>query len=132
MQEVVTAPFIFFLCSILFGMGLLFLYDIVRALRSVFHHRGFFVAMEDIMYAMFAAVISFLFLCTYNYGELRGFFFLGIFTGMLGYYMKISSYVMTSAVYIFSRIDHFMKNICSHIAKPMICIQRNIKWRLKN
>ena len=67
MQEVVTAPFIFFLCSILFGMGLLFLYDIVRALRSVFHHRGFFVAMEDIMYAMFAAVISFLFLCTYNY-----------------------------------------------------------------
>ena len=22
-------------------------------------------------------------------------------------------------------------NICSHIAKPMICIQRNIKWRLK-
>ena len=131
MQEVVTAPFIFFLCSILFGMGLLFLYDIVRALRSVFHHRGFFVAMEDIMYAMFAAVISFLFLCTYNYGELRGFFFLGIFTGMLGYYMKISSYVMTSAVYIFSRIDHFMRNICSHIAKPMICIQRNIKWRLK-
>ena len=38
---------------------------------------------------------------------------------------------MTSAVYIFSRIDHFMRNICSHIAKPMICIQRNIKWRLK-
>ncbi len=131
MQEVVTAPFIFFLFSILFGMGLLCIYDIIRIFRSVFCHRLIFSAMEDIFYAVFVAVVSFLFLCTYNYGELRGFFFMGIFIGMLGYYMKISPYVITMGIRIVFKISILLKTICRGITKPMIYIQRNIKWRLK-
>lgn len=131
MQEVVTAPVIFFLTSVLFGMGLLCLYDLIRSFRIVFHHRTFFIAVEDILYSMFVAIISFRFLCTYNYGELRGFFFIGIFTGMLGYYMKISSYVIFKLIYVFSAIKKFLKIIYYGITKPMIYIQRNIKWRLK-
>mgnify|MGYP003091641041 CR=1 FL=1 len=121
MQEVVTAPLMFFLSSILLGIGLLGIYDILRAFRAV----------EDILYFMFVAVISFWFLCTYNHGELRGFFFIGIFIGMFLYYIKISSYVISWLIYFFSRITNIFKIIYEIITKPMISIQRNIKWRLK-
>ena len=110
MQEVVTAPLMFFLSSILLGIGLIGIYDILRA---------------------FVAVISFWFLCTYNHGELRGFFFIGIFIGMFLYYIKISSYVISWLIYFFSRITNIFKIIYEIITKPMISIQRNIKWRLK-
>lgn len=101
MQEVVTAPLMFFLSSILLGIGLLGIYDILRAFRSVIQHGLFFTAVEDILYFMFVAVISFWFLCTYNHGELRGFFFIGIFIGMFLYYIKISSYVISWLIYFF-------------------------------
>ena len=93
MQEVVTAPLMFFLSSILLGIGLLGIYDILRAFRAVIQHGLFFTAVEDILYFMFVAVISFWFLCTYNHGELRGFFFIGIFIGMFLYYVKIFVFV---------------------------------------
>ena len=131
MQEVVTAPLMFFLSSILLGIGLLGIYDILRAFRAVIQHGLFFTAVEDILYFMFVAVISFWFLCTYNHGELRGFFFIGIFIGMFLYYIKISSYVISWLIYFFSRITNIFKIIYEIITKPMISIQRNIKWRLK-
>lgn len=131
MQEVVTAPFIFFLTAILFGIGLLFLYDIVRSARIVFHHKGIFVILEDLSFSMFVAVTSFIFLCTYNYGELRGYFFLGIFIGMVIYRAKISSYILKIEVFLFSKVRDFMILIGNKLKKPMISIQRNIKWRLK-
>lgn len=131
MQEVVTAPFIFFLTSILFGMGLLCIYDVIRAFRKVFFHKPLFVIIEDCLYALCVAVTSFVFLCTYNYGELRGFFFMGIVIGMSIYYMKISCHMMKVVIYFFSVINYFLKTVYQGITRPMICIQRNIKWRLK-
>ena len=98
MQEVVTAPLMFFLSSILLGIGLLGIYDILRAFRAVIQH---------------------------------GFFFIGIFIGMFLYYIKISSYVISWLIYFFSRITNIFKIIYEIITKPMISIQRNIKWRLK-
>ena len=131
MQEVVTAPLMFFLSSILLGIGLLGIYDILRAFRAVIQHGLFFTAVEDILYFMFVAVISFWFLCTYNHGELRGFFFIGIFIGMFLYYIKISSYVISWLIYFFSRITNIFKIIYEIITKTMVSIQRNIKLRLK-
>ena len=129
MQEVVTAPLMFFLSSILLGIGLLGIYDILRAFRAVIQHGLFFTAVEDILYFMFVAVISFWFLCTYNHGELRGFFFIGIFIGMFLYYIKISSYVISWLIYFFSMITNIFKIIYEIITKPMISIQKRwSKW----
>ena len=112
-------------------MGLLCIYDIFRALRVVFHHKIVFVIIEDLFYAVCVAVVSFLFLCTYNYGELRGFFFMGIFIGMIIYYTKISPHTIPGMTGIFLSVKKFLKFIYKWFTKPMICIQRNIKWRLK-
>lgn len=131
MKEVVTEPFLFFLTSVLFGIALFAFYDIFRALRSVFHHRPIMIAIEDIGFALTVAVTSFLFLCTYNYGELRSFFFLGIFLGMILYHIKLSRYIRHIWIYIFSWIRHFLIILYHGVTRPMIYIQRNIRWRLK-
>lgn len=131
MKEVVTAPVLFFLTSILFGMGILFLYDMIRTVRIVFFHKGIFVILEDLGFSIFVAVTSFMFLCTYNYGELRGYFFLGIFLGMIIYRVKISFYILKAEVFLLSKVRDFIVIIGSKVTKPMISIQRNIKWRLK-
>lgn len=131
MQEMVTAPFSFFLISITYGMGLLFFYDIYRAMRIIFHHKPVFVIIEDLSFSIFVAITSFWFLCTYNYGELRGFFFLGIFLGMLIYYTKISPQVVKIDKYIFSFVKNLMLIMINAVMHPLVHIQRNIKWRLK-
>ena len=86
MKETVTDPLLFFLASILFGVCLQAIYDIIRGIRRVFYHKSVFLFIEDIGFGIFTAVMAFIFLCTYNDGELRGFFFLGIVIGMILYY----------------------------------------------
>lgn len=131
MREVVTDPFIFFLSSILFGMGLIFCYDILRTIRSVFHHKTVLVIIEDLLFTVFSALTSFLFLCTYNYGELRGFFFLGILLGIGFYYMILGSHTRKILFHIFLKVKGYLIILYSAVTRPMICIWRNTKWRLK-
>lgn len=107
MQEVVTAPLMFFLSSILLGIGLLGIYDILRAFRAVIQHGLFFTAVEDILYFMFVAVISFWFLCTYNHGELRGFFYRDIYRNVsILYKNKFICHIM-AYIFFFKDNQHF-------------------------
>ena len=93
MKETVTDPLLFFLASILFGVCLQAIYDIIRGIRRVFYHKSVFLFIEDIGFGIFTAVMAFIFLCTYNDGELRGFFFLGIVIGMILYYQLCSKFL---------------------------------------
>ena len=131
MREGVTNPFLFFLTSIVFGMVVLFIYDIFRSMRILFHHKRIFVMIEDFGFAIFVAIMTFLFLYTYNYGELRGFFFLGIFLGMLFYHGKISFMVRRYLIKVLSIVRSIIRRVSDKIEKPMIYIKRNLKWRLK-
>lgn len=131
MKETVTDPFLFFHLSIIFGMILFVLYDLIRGIRRVFIHKMLCVVVEDIVYGISVAVISFRFLCTYNYGELRGFFFLGIWIGMILYYKILSPKILLFLSYIFSNIYIIFKNIYNICINPIIHIKRNLRWRLK-
>lgn len=131
MREGVTNPFLFFLTSIVFGMVVLFIYDIFRSMRILFHHKRIFVMIEDFGFAIFVAIMTFLFLYTYNYGELRGFFFLGIFLGMLFYHGKISFMVRRYLIKVLSIVRSVIRRVSDKIEKPVIYIKRNLKWRLK-
>ena len=71
MKETVTDPLLFFLASILFGVCLQAIYDIIRGIRRVFYHKSVFLFIEDIGFGIFTAVMAFIFLCTYNDGEVK-------------------------------------------------------------
>ena len=71
MKETVTDPLLFFLRQFYLVVCLQAIYDIIRGIRRVFYHKSVFLFIEDIGFGIFTAVMAFIFLCTYNDGELK-------------------------------------------------------------
>ena len=111
MKETVTDPLLFFLASILFGVCLQAIYDIIRGIRRVFYHKSVF--------------------CTYNDGELRGFFFLGIVIGMILYYQLCSKFLLRAVIHITEKLKKIIRQFEKVCLRPGIHIKRNLKWQLK-
>ena len=131
MKETVTDPLLFFLVSILFGVCLQAIYDIIRGIRRVFYHKSVFLFIEDIGFGIFTAVMAFIFLCTYNDGELRGFFFLGIVIGMILYYQLCSKFLLRAVIHITEKLKKIIRQFEKVCLRPGIHIKRNLKWQLK-
>lgn len=131
MKETVTDPLLFFFASIIFGMGLQMAYDVIRGLRKEVHHKYVWVMIEDTGFAIFTAVTAFRFLCSYNAGELRGFFFLGIISGMILYSRLCSKIILSAVVHTTSRIKKILIRTAKFCQRPGIHIKRNLKWQLK-
>ena len=131
MKEIITDPLIFFIQSVFFGMSLFLLYDIVRAVRKILPHKRGIILIEDILFWIFVAIISFYFLCTYNDGELRGFFFMGVIGGMALYYRRGSKMVLPILIKIGSYPIRVVKLISAKCQRPWIHGKRNLRWQLK-
>ena len=104
MREAVIGQISFFGASVLFGGILLAVYDVIRGIRRTWVHKSSWVAAEDLIFWLFVGIASFVFLCRYNQGQLRGFFFLGLLLGMAVYYWKGSRFVLGWMVRIFGWI----------------------------
>lgn len=79
-----------FLCGIIAGMGLLFVYDMFRVWRRVISHGTLWIAIEDIFYWCGSAIGLFLLFYQLNDGQIRVFFLLAAFVGMCLYHKGIS------------------------------------------
>lgn len=121
----------FFGASILFGGGLLVVYDIIRGMRRTWVHKNRWVIAEDLIFWLFVGIASFVFLCRYNQGQLRGFFFLGLLLGMTVYYWKGSHYVLGWMIRIFGWVRKITDRGAALVQKPVVRAGRNIKWKLK-
>ena len=130
-MEVVTVQLMFFLESLGFGAVLFFLYDIIRGFRRIFIHKSFFIIIEDLFFWMLVGIISFRFLCWYNQGELRGFFFLGLGIGMILYFKLASKMIINISTVIFDYLKRFCKYIYYLLFRPVLKINTNIRWQLK-
>lgn len=80
----------FFLQSVLAGILLLFMYDILRIFRRIVPHGGVAVGIEDLCYWVVGSVAIFHMIFQKNDGILRGFTMLAIFLGMTVYHFTIS------------------------------------------
>ena len=108
MKETVTDPLLFFLASILFGVCLQAIYDIIRGIRRVFYHKSVFLFIEDI-----------------------GFFFLGIVIGMILYYQLCSKFLLRAVIHITEKLKKIIRQFEKVCLRPGIHIKRNLKWQLK-
>lgn len=131
MQEAVTGQLIFFFASVIYGGFLLLVYDIIRGFRRAFLHKAVFISLEDLCFWLFVGVSSFQFLCWYNQGELRGFFFMGLGFGMLLYHIGFSSQVVGICLWLFGQIQHVGGKILRRVRRPISRMQANMKWQLK-
>lgn len=92
---------IFFLYSALYGAIFFFAYDILRCLRRAFLHNAFWIAVEDLIFWMAAGISLFLMVFDKNSGTYRSCFFLGLFLGMLVWYLLFDRLVLKVVTWVF-------------------------------
>lgn len=118
-----TREIVLFACSLWQGVCLLAAYDILRIVRELHPHREYTVALEDLVFWVYAAL--FLFSCFYheNSGEPRGYLFAGIFAGMALWHWSVSPF--------FVKFGVFLMRPVLRILKIPFKLLRNIRKRLK-
>lgn len=85
---------LFFLSSIVYGVQLFLVYDVIRSFRRTWRHKKILIAIEDISFWIAASIFLFIRVYKWNNGILRWFFFVGIGLGTLLYYVVFSPYVL--------------------------------------
>lgn len=107
----------FLLHSLIMGVFLLFVYDILRIIRRVIPHGGFWVAVEDLAFWVYCGAEVFLLMYHESNGTLRWFAVIGAMTGMFLYNK------------LFSRL--FVKYVSLGLGKLLAGIRRILRWLLR-
>lgn len=71
--------------SFFLGIFLMICYDCLRLLRLLFIHGALWTGLEDFIYWIYAASMTFSLLFRENSGVLRGYVIIGVFLGMFLY-----------------------------------------------
>lgn len=104
----------FLLHSLIMGAFILFVYDILRIIRRVIPHGGFWVAVEDLAFWVYCGAEVFLLMYHESNGTLRWFAVIGAMAGMFLYKS------------MFSRL--FVKYVSLGLGKLLKGIGRVLKW----
>ncbi len=91
MSELVTTEFALFLYAVRFGIGMAFIYDLLRIFRKVVGHNRWAEAFEDLLYCLWAGLQIYLMLFEYHNGDLRFYMILGACLGILLYTVSIGN-----------------------------------------
>ena len=94
MKISLTEQTMIFLLSILLGAFLSFIFDFFRIFRAVFKKGILIILLQDLLYYIFCAVITFLFILSLNSGQIRGFIIIGEIIGWLIYYLTFGTMIM--------------------------------------
>ncbi|MBQ4120173.1 MAG: spore cortex biosynthesis protein YabQ [Clostridia bacterium] len=87
-----TSQAISFLYSIILGILFAIIYDFFRSLRKCKQHTILLVFIEDILYFLILAVITFIFLLALTNGQVRAYILIGILLGFLLFVLTLSKY----------------------------------------
>jgi hypothetical protein len=82
------------LYSFLTGAALMITYDFFRISRIFIPHSYVFIGIEDMIYWVYAALVTFSLLYEQNDGGLRGYAIAGVFIGMFLYDRMVSRHLM--------------------------------------
>ncbi len=104
----------FLLHSLIMGAFILFVYDILRIIRRVIPHGGFWVAVEDLAFWTYCGAEVFLLMYHESNGTLRWFAVTGAMAGMF-LYKKL-----------FSRL--FVKYVSLGLSKLLKGVGRILRW----
>lgn len=118
MSPQIVEETLFLYHSVLLGVFVAVIYDIIRILRRVVKHNRFFISLEDILYWVFCAFEVFYLLYRESSGVLRWFSVLGIALGMFLYLISISRFVVGFASEFIRKVLHIIGKVLGILFLP--------------
>ncbi len=101
----------FLLHSLLMGIFITYVYDLLRIFRRVIPHSSFFVSLEDLIFWIYCGSEVFLMMYHEGDGTLRWFAVIGALAGMVSYkklisplFVKYMSLFINKLLYIIGRV----------------------------
>lgn len=131
MNQIINLEIKFFLVSILSGVVLLIIYDVLRIFRKVVEHGVVWISLEDIVYWVICSVLIFRMMYKMNDGVIRGFSLLGILLGMILYKVSISDYIVKGISFVLIKIKNLIEKIIGFLLKPFKFVLNKIMQFLK-
>lgn len=122
----------FFLVSIVYGMFLVFYYDLFRSLRIIIKHKNWVTGVEDLVFWLSTSVLIFYMLYRYNYGSIRGFAVLGMLLGMIVYSYGLSPLVLRLVTYTSTGIKKGCVFCFKYPIRFFCFVRKEVRKALKN
>ena len=116
----------FLLYSVIMGVYITFLYDLLRIGRRVIAHNGFWVSVEDLAFWIYCAMKVFYLMHAESDGTLRWFAILGALLGMFLYKKTISPFFVKWVSFGLQSVLHFIAKPFQFVAKQMKKILRKV------
>lgn len=124
MNNLVSTQAITFLLSVLNGLFLGVIYDCIRVFRRIIKHSHWVVNVEDLIYWLIGSLIIFIDIFNNNDGTLRGFLYVGVFLGLILYFLLISKWMLTISMKLYGIIRKSVAITLKIILKPIKIIFR--------
>lgn len=121
----------FMLHALFMGIFITFVYDILRILRRVFPHKGFFVSLEDIVFWIYCAVKVFLLMYYESNGNLRWFAILGAVAGMFMYMKLVSPFFVNYTSLVLQKILEYLIKAAGFVLRPFVKLGAGLKAKLE-
>ena len=114
-----------FLLSIVVGVGLSLLYDLLRVLRLQTRHRPIVVSLEDLLYFLVCAAVTFGFALKDNSGQIRGYILIGELLGWGCWHLTAGEFAVKIASGIFALLRRVVLVVARVALFPFYCL-----WKL--
>lgn len=121
----------FLLHAFLMGIYITFVYDILRILRRVFPHGGFFISLEDICFWVYCAIKVFLLMYHESNGTLRWFAVFGAIAGMLLYIKLMSPFLVKYCSLLLQKLLRIVVKTVQLVLRPLLRPLLRLARRLK-
>lgn len=116
-----------FFYSIIFGLGLGIIYDFFRLIRRYFNCNIVADVCCDIIFMLINALLTFLFIVSFNSGIIRIYIIAGEFLGFIFYRYTIGKF----SIIIILKVNYWIRNLFKMINKPFVFIKNQIKKFIK-
>lgn len=113
-----------FLCTVIGGMVVGFVYDIFRVSRKIIKTKNIIVYLEDIIFWFLVSFLTFMVLFMSNSGQIRGYAFIGLVLGVIIYALLISYYVVRGLVRGIEIIEWIIIKLYKIISLPIKFIMK--------
>ena len=123
MSETIIRDNYFLFYSLVMGISVTVLYDLLRIFRRVVKHGDALISLEDLIYWVVVAISVFYMMHEENNGTMRWFAILGALTGMFIYKKLISNFFVNTISSALNFLLKYLKKVIYILFTPVRVVE---------